>query len=348
MKIANANVSMQSQHVMVVHREQRESLRAWVGARAGTADSRQQGNAQVQVSAAGRAAYAADTRAAKSSTDQVDNDPYLALIRAMIERLTGRQVRVFDASALSVQVAQAAPATPAPSQSAPTASQGGAGFGVQYDYHAVYEEAEQTSFSAQGVVHTADGQTIQFQLDLSMARQYREQTDVSLRVGDAQKTDPLVINFAGNAAQLTDQRFAFDLNSDGSAEQLPMLAAGSGYLALDGNGNGSIDSGAELFGPTTGSGFGELAALDTDHNQWIDENDPAFAQLRVWTPDDQGGATTATLQELQVGALYLGVAQTPFSLRGANNADLGAVSATGVYLGESGQTGTLQEVDLTV
>jgi hypothetical protein len=43
---------------------------------------------------------------------------------------------------------------------------------------------------------------------------------------------------------------------------------------------GRIDSGSELFGPATGSGFGELAALDGDGNGWIDENDDAFARLR--------------------------------------------------------------------
>jgi hypothetical protein len=34
-------------------------------------------------------------------------------------------------------------------------SAGPAGFGIEYDYHAVHEEYEQTQFSAQGVVKTA-------------------------------------------------------------------------------------------------------------------------------------------------------------------------------------------------
>jgi hypothetical protein len=344
MKIAAADVSMQSQHTLVARSEQRASFRAWVGTRPRDEGGRQRDHPQVQISAAGRAAQAADTQATDSSAKQIDNDPYLALIRAMIERLTGHRIRVFDANALQPQ---AVSSTPTNTASAPQTTQD-AGFGVEYDYHATYDEAEQTNFSAQGVVQTTDGKTTRFRLDLSMSRQYHEQTDVSLRAGDAQKTDPLVINFDGTAAQLTDQRFAFDLDADGSAEQLPMLATGSGYLALDRNGNGSIDSGADLFGPTTGSGFSELAALDADHNQWIDENDPAYAQLRVWTPDGQGGASTATLQELKVGALYLGNVSTPFAMKDAANGDLGAVAASGIYLTETGQAGTLQEVDLSV
>jgi hypothetical protein len=39
---------------------------------------------------------------------------------------------------------------------------GPAGFGIEYDYHAVHEEYEQTRFSAQGVVRTADGREISF------------------------------------------------------------------------------------------------------------------------------------------------------------------------------------------
>jgi hypothetical protein len=345
MKIASANVSMQSEHTAVTLKQTRESLRTWVGPHRPDFEGRRQEKPQVQISTAGLAAQAAEAQATNPSSDAVDNDPRLALIRAMLERLTGHRIRVFDAGELQQQTAAAAVANPAP-EAGP--AQRSAGFGIEYDYHAVQVESEQTSFSAQGVVKTADGKVIRFQLDLTMAREHVEQTDISLRAGDAQVKDPLVINFNGNAAQLTDQRFSFDLDADGSAEQLPMLASGSGYLALDRNGNGSIDSGAELFGPTTGSGFGELAVLDSDHNNWLDENDAAYAQLRVWTPDGQGGAALATLQESKVGALYLGAVATPFALKGSANADLGIVAASGIYLTESGQAGTLQEVDLTI
>jgi hypothetical protein len=347
MKIANAQVSMQSQHAAVTRQETRESLRTWVGAKRPDFENEQRGKPQVQISAAGHAAQSAEAQAIESSADAVENDPMLSLIKSMVEMLTGHRIRVFDSS--KIQHSTETTGLPAPArastQDAPPPS---AGFGIEYDYHAVREESEQTSFSAQGTVRTADGKEIQFQLDLSMARQYREQVDVSFRAGDAQKKDPLVINFDGNAAQLTDQRFRFDINADGMTEQLATLAPGSGYLALDKNGNGRIDSGAELFGPATGSGFGELAALDADKNNWIDENDPAYAQLRVWTPDSQGHASLETLKARQVGALYLGNISTPFALRGANNSDLGAVAATGVYLTESGKAGTVQEIDLSV
>ena len=68
----------------------------------------------------------------------------------------------------------------------------------------------------------------------------------------------------------------------------------------------------------------------------------------MWTPTADGGGQLATLKERDVGALYLGHTATPFELRGAANEDLGAVRAGGVYLKESGQIGSLQEIDLTV
>jgi hypothetical protein len=228
---------------------------------------------------------------------------------------------------------------------------GRAGFGIEYDYHAVHEEIETTSFSASGLVRTADGQEISFNLDLVMARHYREETNVSLRAGDAVRKDPLVVNFAGTAAQLSGlagQRFRFDLDGDGLPEDLPLFASGSGYLALDVNGNGRIDSGRELFGPQSGSGFAELAALDEDGNGWIDAGDAALARLRVWTPSAADNGSLVSLAELGIGALGLAHVATPFALRDGSNHDLGMIQSSGIFLDESGQVGSLQEIDLTV
>jgi hypothetical protein len=341
MKIVAAQVAMQSQHAATVREERRERLRAWIGERPDFEGSRNRpARPPVQISEAGRAAQAREAHEAAAP-----GDPVLGVLRQLIELLTGRPVRVFDPSAL--QGGGETAEVPAP-ESAAASDNRPAGFGIEYDLDTVREESEATSFSAEGVVQTADGQRIEFKLDLQMSRQFREETHLSLRAGDARRKDPLVINFAGTAAQLTDQRFRFDLDADGRAEDLAMLAGGSGYLALDRNGNEHIDSGAELFGPATGQGFTELAAYDQDGNGWIDEGDAIFRQLRVWTPAVEGAGSLATLEQVQVGALFLGQLATPFELRGAQNADLGAVRASSLYLGEAGGAGTVQEIDLSV
>lgn len=212
-------------------------------------------------------------------------------------------------------------------------------------------ETESTQFAAQGTVRTADGREIRFSLQLDMQRSYRQESSFSLRLGDAVAVDPLVINFDGSAAQLQDLRFAFDLDSDGQTDNVPLLSGNRGYLALDLNHNSRIDNGRELFGPDTGNGFAELAAYDSDGNGWIDEADPVFQHLQVWTPSAdgaEGAGSLRTLADVGVGALSTNAVATPFALRTADNASLGTVRSTSAYLRENGSVGTVQQVDLTV
>lgn len=281
--------------------------------------------------------------AAGDASDAGVSDPQLRMVRQVIESITGRRVEVFDASRLEAK--DTVPAVQDPKQTASPQSTPPAGWGAEYDYHAVHDEVEATSFSASGVVRTADGREIRFDLSLDMARASHEETSVSVRLGDAARKDPLVVDFAGAASALSDTRFKFDLDSDGKTEDVPLPTTGSGYLAFDRNDNGRIDNGSELFGPTSGDGFAELATLDADGNRWIDESDPSFARLAIWN------AATGNLTGLlaaNVGAISLEHVATPFAVKGANNSDLGAVRSTGVYLSEDGKAGVVRQIDVTV
>ncbi|MEF8713647.1 MAG: VCBS repeat-containing protein [Accumulibacter sp.] len=359
MKIAHSEMQMLSSHVAAQRTEVRESMRMWIGAQRPDFEGRGDARAvadQVTLSDAGKAAAQAD--ALEGSTDETESDPRMLLMRALVRMLTGEDVRVFDAAELHAPAAP--PALDLPAEAAPVASaaqgehaaaaQRPAGYGVEYDYHASHSEFEQTSFAASGVIKTADGQEIRFDLQLQMSRSYHEESDVSLRLGDAtrQKKDPLVINFAGNAAQLSDQRFKFDLDANGTAESINRLASGSGFLTLDRNHDGQINNGSELFGTRSGDGFADLALLDGDGNGWIDENDAAYAQLGVWTPDAGGGGKVLSLKEANVGALSLAHVATAFDLRNGSNETLGQIRSSGVFLQESGGIGSLQQVDLSV
>ncbi|MRR50541.1 MAG: hypothetical protein EG825_06440 [Rhodocyclaceae bacterium] len=373
MKIAASELVFQSQHAATTQHELKESLRSWVGNRRPDFEGRAGGGApdgllpsiHARISEAAREALAAqsaatsslpaatadnDVSAIEAVRNVADNDPMLSLIRHMVEMLTGQPIKLFSAQGLSGNgtSGDAASAPSAPSAPSRQPTQRPAGFGVEYERHEVYQETESTTFSAQGVVRTADGKDIQFQLHLSMTREFHSQSDVSLRLGDAQRKDPLVINFGGNAAQLSDRTFQFDLDADGRKENIAQLEAGSGYLALDLNGNRRIDSGKELFGPASGFGFNELASHDQDGNGWIDENDAVFKLLEVWTPTSDGNGKLVSLADLGIGALSLAALTTPFALRGANNSDLGAIRESGIYLREDGSAGTLQEIDLTI
>ena len=350
MKIASAALQMDSSHVKQQEHTIRESLRSWSGNRRadneGNQRSRPRAPDPVQISDAGKAAQSSEANAIQSSLEAAENDPMLRLIRSMIAMLTGEEVKVFDASEL--QTNTPTPAVQSPNQPA-QAPQQATGFGGEYTRHESYTETEQTSFDAAGVVRTQDGKEISFTLSLSMSRSYHEESDISINFGSARQTkDPLVLNFNGSAAQLTSQRFKFDLNSDGKTEDINFVSGGSGFLALDKNGDGKINNGSELFGATSGNGFAELSALDSDHNGWIDENDAAYEQLRVWTKDAAGNDQLATLKQANVGALSLASVATPFDLKDNRNALQGQIRASGIFLAEDGKVGTMQQVDLTV
>jgi hypothetical protein len=353
MKIASSALQLESSHTKSQHHEIRESLRFWAGDRRPDSENsaqtvRNQPSTTVQISDDAKAAQSSEANAIQESLEAAENDPMLRLIRAMISMLTGREVNVFDANELHVNTP--APNLPDPNQvPVPERPQRTAGYGMEYDYHESYTESEQTTFSAAGVIRTEDGKEISFNLSLSMARSYHEESNVSIRLGDArQQKDPLVINFGGNAAQLTSQRFKFDLDADGQTEDINFVAGGSGFLAFDRNGDGKINDGSELFGAKTGNGFAELATLDADKNGWIDENDAAYADLRIWTKDGSGKDQLSTLKQANVGAISLAHVATPFDLKNAKNEQQGEIRASGIYLQENGAAGTIQQIDLTV
>jgi hypothetical protein len=387
MKISTSTVQLDAKHETAAWRRSSQTLQAWVGDAASSPASRRNllvdgtsptlsvatislaaqvlaARAQAEGAAGPAAALVADASSAISETkaaaeEQASDDgiePRLRMLVSLIERLTGQPVRVFSAESLrdpraatSTGVSQTSLVT----ASADPAATPRAGWGLSYDRHDIRVETEQTQFNAQGVVRTADGREIRFDLTLLMQRQYVEESRVSLRAGDALRpVDPLILNFDGTAAQLQSVRFSFDLDGDGQTEELPLPGSNFGYLALDLDGNGQIDDGRELFGTRSGDGFADLAKYDDDGNGWIDENDAVFERLRVWTPGlDAGGGFSPRLDTLaarQVGALYLGKVATPFEVRGSDQEQLGQLRSSGVYLTENGGAGAMQHLDLMV
>ena len=221
--------------------------------------------------------------------------------------------------------------------------------GFEYSYSETTVKQEQVQFQATGQVRTADGKVIDLNLQLNMSRSTSENRSLMIRMGAALK-DPLVINFGGKAAELSSDTLEFDIDSDGDQELIHRLAESSGYIALDKNANGEVDDGSELFGATSGNGFKELAEYDDDKNGFIDEGDAIWEKLQIWVQHSDGSSSMFSLAEKGVGALYLGYTRTDWDLEaGENSQNLGGkIRATGLFLTEEGQTGTLQQVDLVV
>lgn len=209
-----------------------------------------------------------------------------------------------------------------------------------------YEEQEYTSYTTQGTVKCADGREISFNLNMEMSRSFQEYYEENYSYMQVNLCDPLVINLNGNIAELSDQTFFFDIDGDGELDEINQLGAGSGYLALDKNGDGIINDGTELFGTQSGNGFADLAAYDTDGNGFIDEGDEIWDKLKIWTMDEHGNQQLVSLSEKGVGAICLQSAETNYSLTDDNNNVKGVIRRTGIFLYENGAVGSVQHVDV--
>ncbi|WP_332855801.1 SdrD B-like domain-containing protein [Duganella sp. S19_KUP01_CR8] len=110
---------------------------------------------------------------------------------------------------------------------------------------------------------------------------------------------------------------SFDLLGTGKAIQSGWLSGSDGFLAIDGNGNGKIDSINELFGGASkGSGFAKLATYDSNHDGVVDAKDGQFASLLVWQDKNSDGKTDAgelmSLKDAGVASLKVAYTELPF------------------------------------
>lgn len=198
-------------------------------------------------------------------------------------------------------------------------------------------------FSTKGRI-TTSLRSIEVDIEFTMRRNTLSNKDITRLL-----KDPLVINYDTTLASLSEQKFHFDIDSDGLEDQISLLKRGSGFLALDRNNDGRINNGKELFGTESGNGFEDLRLYDSDGNGWIDENDPIFEKLRIWIRNDAGEDRLVALGEVGVGAIYLGHVETLFNMTDAENETTqGMLTHSGIFLKENGDAGIVQNIELSV
>ena len=369
MRIQSSAINLASTSSLYKSRTTNESLKTWVGnsrPNFETNDSNKPPMLKLKLdlldlSKQGKALQTSSTTNSQAVDDE--NSLYLELspedkqkisaLQMMIEALTGKKLKfqTIDKIKLNKPVEFSVMPTTTPNITINRAQQvqpQRQGWGLEYEYHDMTVEQQNMSFSADGIVKTEDGREIDFSMQLNMSREFISSTDISIRAGDAVMKDPLVINFSGTAPSLTDQKYSFDLDADGTSDQISFVDQGSGFLALDLNSDGLINNGLELFGPQNNDGFAELSKYDEDSNGWIDENDEIFNKLRIWTKDANGNDQLFALGQKGVGAIYLGNIGTAFEMKNNQNDLQGAIRNSGVFLNENGTTGLIQHIDLAL
>lgn len=272
----------------------------------------------------------------------------IMMIRQMVEGLTGKKLHVKDAAVTNKPASQ--PQQPPQLPQLPQLQQPAfvlrAPITFSLQRTETYYERQEMSFAAAGVVNTSDGRQIQFDLNVYASHEFMSSNSIS--VEGRRLADPLVINFDGALPEFTEDRYAFDLVIGDDLENIFMPTNGSGFLALDKDGNGKIDDGSELFGATSGDGFYELSAYDKDGNNWIDENDDIFSQLKVMFVDKKSGEMMLlSLKDSGVGAIYLGSSSTNYEIKDSANGMIGVVRKNGIFFNENGSVGTVHHIDLT-
>ena len=174
--------------------------------------------------------------------------------------------------------------------------------------------------------------------------------------------DPLTLDLDGDGIETVginpNSPVMFDMDGSGVKQSVGWIKSDDGFLVRDLNGNGLVDSGAEMFSDATklasgvkaADGFSALADLDGNHDGVVNASDSAFSTLRVWRDTNQNGITDAgeLVSLSSLGITGLNVASTSHSQTLTNG---NQIADLGTYIkadGEVGALGQAADVNLAV
>ncbi|TND01461.1 MAG: Hemolysin-type calcium-binding region [Gammaproteobacteria bacterium] len=172
------------------------------------------------------------------------------------------------------------------------------------------------------------------------------------------RRDPLVFDLDGDGLETTalntSNPILFDHDGDGIKTATGWIGSDDGFLVLDRNNNGTIDSGRELFGDATLipdgqggqrnaiDGFEALAAQDTNNDGLVNSSDTNFASLRIWQDLNQDGLSQAnelfTLAQKDIVAITVAKTENNTVLPNGN-----VIADLGTYIKSDGTTALTPE-----
>jgi hypothetical protein len=155
--------------------------------------------------------------------------------------------------------------------------------------------------------------------------------------------DPIVLDLGNPGISFTsvEDGVAFDMDGDGTAEQVAWTNGEDGLLVMDLDGSGAIENGREVVSPFfNGGGFADsvqaLKSLDENSDGLIDLHDAAFDKLSVWIDADRDGISREgelrSLADLGIESIDVNADSVSYLL------DVQNVFAEGSYTTTSGET----------
>lgn len=145
-------------------------------------------------------------------------------------------------------------------------------------------------------------------------------------------------------------RAAFDMDANGSRDNVGWTNGDDGFLVIDRNGNDRIDDASEMaFLNADGDlqfGRAGLLALDSNGDGVVSADDDLFGELRIWVDRDEDGITDEgemrLLSEHGIESISLGFAAVEESKKVGRNLTLSST----VFTRTDGTTGTAGDIAL--
>jgi hypothetical protein len=164
---------------------------------------------------------------------------------------------------------------------------------------------------------------------------------------------PIILDLDGDGIEMKSikkSKAMFDMNGDGSRDDTGWVGKGDGFLVIDRNNDGLITSASELSfaaeDPKARSDLEALAALDSNNDRVINNDDARFKELKVWVDANANGVTDAgELKTLEaVGITEIGLAGR--AVDGTAKIGDNVLISTATFKRSNGGTGTLGNVAL--